>query len=322
MFVNMMNQRTLSPKQITTSSINVQYEKYRDYYEKYFGNITTLMSKFTQDSLKNEIKVFETSEVFQKNCGKQKDTILNELKHNLEQNIEITSRITKTIKLHNQFEKYDIYELQNLSVDGINIEYVSIDNNKLINYDDIYFDAVHPIEYIAIMIALDKLVSNKSGVLVDILSKVKISTNIPDVHTVVLYKFDESIYVIDPNNSDFSEKLKNINPNIKIIEHGKLYLCEKEDLNYEINYRNCTDIASKILSCLMKVQNDIKHEQDIKNFVSDYTCTEFKMMHEQLKYITQSTKRFVSSWFDRVNYFNNYIVGIKESIEKYPYKKR
>lgn len=307
--------RSPSPQSIP-ELIQVQYDKHRDYYDKYYSKIEKLLIEIKQEKEhhENELRVFDMSETFKKNCAKQRDQTITDTTKQIEKCGYYIECIQKVIQLNNQFENYDIYMLKTFNIDGIPIEYVSIDNIKLSGYNNIYLDDVHPIEHISVSIAIEKLTTNKSGIIVDILSNTK-TDNIPDIHTIVLYKFNDTIYIIDPNNSDFSGKLKQVFPSLEIQENGKLYSCEKGDVGYDKNYRHCTDISLKILSCLMKVQNEINKSEDIAKFVENYTRTEFPMMHSQLKFITQASARFTTPWVERVKYFNNYIVDLLRSVQ-------
>ena len=125
---------------------------------------------------------------------------------------------------------------------------------------------LHPLEMIIINKALSDLTAQKQTVLIDIFArddKEQIrfdeKTNLPETHTVVLYKNDDSnIIVIDPSNSTFSKylasEISNLLVKVELMDQTlkaftnelKIYTPSKNIGPNPEQYRDCIDIAVKI----------------------------------------------------------------------------
>jgi len=197
-------------------------------------------------------------------------------------------------------EEHETYSTNNeiIYIDTYNdnykkISHIRIDECKLECIgNDYYFDITHPIENSVINEAMKYLNDNKSGIIIDILTKnTDTLSKFPDTHSIVLYNLENEIFVIDPNNSDYCKKI-NKKYNFTIVGEGKLYCCDKNNKNY----RNCLDIAIKILSCLNHNAEKISTRNELEQCVYNYTSTEYVNSKNKFYSTFVDWQRFTTAW--------------------------
>jgi len=132
----------------------------------------------------------------------------------------------------------------------------------------------------------------------------------------VLYNLNEYIYIIDPTNKEYSdkifEKIKSIIGNKVLYSLEKIYNNQKNDPTY----RDCVDIAFKIISCLYHKQNDV-NSRTINEIILKYHSTQGcdvipKIKGDFTNHILKHRKRFTTDWKTReiirehIDHMNNF----------------
>lgn len=156
------------------------------------------------------------------------------------------SRETKNVK---EFSKYiDLIQVENLVIDEA-IEYLNQDKstNNTVLVD---------------IMARSRNGDNK-GMIVDHQNKAD------NVHTVLLYKSNEKIFVVDPNNPQYSAFLKNYSDAFEVDYSTKnnVYTSKTKETGFgNKEGRDCVDIAVKIAFILNIIEQPYSKIKDIYKF--------------------------------------------------------
>jgi len=305
---------TITPKILSCQKSMPNYKGVTN-NENYIYNLQYAQSSFEIMSQKNTFNtemLNEATLTLQNNKCKTNEieNIIKNDKATLKKQLDNIQLIKTTLEFENKktyFNDPNIIYLEEYNDDFSLITHIAINNELLHGMNNKYYDIVHPIDNDVIQIAVEHIHNNHDGVIIDILTNHKNKEcNYPDVHSVILYTFQNKIYLIDPNDSDFSKKILEDWKNIYTIELKKL--CSYD--NDKNNYRDCTDISIKILSCLNHCKNELTDFEKLQKIICYHTRTDI-CLQPSIKSILTLKNRFTTNWDIR----KTYMEIMKELIE-------